>query len=735
MLAAVLLAFAADTKPLEAFIAREVERHGIPALSAIVVSRDGDLWTSHHGKAKEGTVYRVGSVSKLFTAMGLARLAEQGKVDLDAKVDERGFTLRHLLAHRAGVVREPAVGSYFDETEPSLEKSVASFARDPLVYPVGTRTKYSNAGIALAGLLLGKAAGKEYAEHLREVILEPLGMKSSGFTPTPGIAAKLPPAVMWTYHGHSFAEPTFQMGIGPAGSLYSSVEDLGRFLRMLLNRGKLGGKRILGEKALEAMWKPAVAGEKAGFGIGFSIGDFEKRRGVGHNGAVYGFSTALLVLPDDGLGVAVASSKDCTNAVTSRLAAEAMKLFLADRAEMPAPAIEETTPLSAEEARRWAGRWESGKEAFDLEEQLGKLYHWPAAGGFRAEVRRLGKSLMTDDPLARGLRLTPEGDRLRVGKLLFARREAKPPPPCPAHYLPLLGEYGPGHLPTVILEKGGKLHLLVEWFFLYPLEEQKDGTFLPPDGFGLYHGERVAFTKDREGRVVSMSLGPLTFQRRRGHEGTFRIKPLRPVADLVKEAAKAKPPEERDVTFRASELIELTKLDATIKLDIRYATRDNFLGEPVYAEARAFLQKPAAEALVRAHRSLKKQGLGVMVFDGYRPWSVTKVFWEATPRDLRVFVADPAHGSRHNRGCAVDLTLYELKTGKPVEMPGGYDEMTSRSYPPWPGGTSQQRYYRDLLRRALEAEGFAVYHAEWWHFDHKDWPKYPIGNVPFRDIK
>jgi D-alanyl-D-alanine dipeptidase len=134
------------------------------------------------------------------------------------------------------------------------------------------------------------------------------------------------------------------------------------------------------------------------------------------------------------------------------------------------------------------------------------------------------------------------------------------------------------------------------------------------------------------------------------------------------------------------------------------------------------------------HKKLAAQGYGLLVFDGYRPWSVTKMFWDATPSKFHLFVADPSKGSRHNRGCAVDLTLYDLKTGKPVEMPGGYDEFSDRSYPDYLGGTSRQRYYRDLLRHAMEEEGFTVYEAEWWHFDYKDWKKYPIGNLTFEQL-
>ncbi len=146
------------------------------------------------------------------------------------------------------------------------------------------------------------------------------------------------------------------------------------------------------------------------------------------------------------------------------------------------------------------------------------------------------------------------------------------------------------------------------------------------------------------------------------------------------------------------------------------------------------MQKPAAEALERVNEKLKAQGYGLLIYDAYRPWYVTKMFWDATPEKFHSFVADPSKGSRHNRGCAVDLTLYDLKTGKPVEMVGGYDEFSDRAFPDYLGGTSRQRWHRDLLRRAMEAEGFTVYEEEWWHFDYKDWRKYPILNKTFEEL-
>jgi D-alanyl-D-alanine dipeptidase len=196
---------------------------------------------------------------------------------------------------------------------------------------------------------------------------------------------------------------------------------------------------------------------------------------------------------------------------------------------------------------------------------------------------------------------------------------------------------------------------------------------------------------------------------------------------------EAGPPPEAG-PFRATDLVEIVAIEPDIRLDVRYARKDNFTGRAVYKEARAFLQRPAAEALARAHRALEEKGYGLMVFDGYRPWSVTKAFWDLTPADKKVFVADPAKGSKHNRGCAVDLTLFDLKTGRTVEMPSAYDETTERAYTTYGGGDAGARERRDLLIEAMEREGFFVYPYEWWHFDYKDWREYPILDVAFEAL-
>ncbi|MEJ2678043.1 MAG: M15 family metallopeptidase [Gemmatimonadota bacterium] len=322
-------------------------------------------------------------------------------------------------------------------------------------------------------------------------------------------------------------------------------------------------------------------------------------------------------------------------------------------------------------------------------------------------------------------------------------RPGPPPAPAPADLLPDLGVYGAPHQPELLVrEEGGHLELLAD-SSVVPLENGPAGfrvaaDVLAPDSTAIVQrGTVLAFHDTAGGHPATVSVGDVVFGRLPlgpGNGGTFRIQALLPIDSLRREARAAAPPDSLTHAARRPDLVEVARLDSTIHLDIRYATSNNFMGEPFYAEPRAFLQRPAAEAVVRAARMLRPYGYGLLIHDAYRPWYVTKMFWDATPDSQKEFVADPAHGSRHNRGCAVDLTLYDLATGRPVAMPSGYDEFTARAHADWPGGTALARWHRALLRKAMEAQGFAVYQGEWWHFDYRDWRLYPVLNVRFDEI-
>lgn len=184
-----------------------------------------------------------------------------------------------------------------------------------------------------------------------------------------------------------------------------------------------------------------------------------------------------------------------------------------------------------------------------------------------------------------------------------------------------------------------------------------------------------------------------------------------------------------------NDLTELTKLDPTIRLDIRYATTNNFTGRQLYSQPRAFLVAAAGQALLVAHREAQRNGFGLTIYDAYRPWRVTKKLWDATPPGpQRNYVANPKRGSKHNRGCAVDLTLHRLADGAEVAMPGGYDEFTHRAHRNFMDAPTEALKHRDLLERVMHDAGFRGASNEWWHFDFIGWQDYPVLDIPFEDI-
>ena len=321
----------------------------------------------------------------------------------------------------------------------------------------------------------------------------------------------------------------------------------------------------------------------------------------------------------------------------------------------------------------------------------------------------------------------------RLAQSAAPARLAAPDAP-PIRWIGLIGEYGPDEDVWLILENQKRLHAL-RAETTSPLEEVSPDEFLPTAS-AMETGGRLVFTRGEDGRASGFRTAGAYFEKREVGAiagETFKIVPVRDVEELRVEALAASPPAEGG-TFRDSELVDLTSLDPTIRLEIRYATTNNFMNAGFYEDARAFLQRPAAAAVARASRALVPYGYGLLIHDGYRPWYVTKMFWDATPIHQREFVANPATGSRHNRGAAIDLTLYDLASGSPVPMPGSYDEFSHRSYSDYPGGTARQRWHRDLLRQVMESEGFTVNSGEWWHFDYRDWREYGIQNDVFGEI-
>jgi D-alanyl-D-alanine dipeptidase len=314
-----------------------------------------------------------------------------------------------------------------------------------------------------------------------------------------------------------------------------------------------------------------------------------------------------------------------------------------------------------------------------------------------------------------------------------ARLPPRPAPP-PKHWRGLIAEYGTDALRVIIFENGGQLRAAIDGTSEHSLKELTQDTYSMATG-SKSPATTLRFHRAKDAVATALEFRGARLPRRDSEKNTtFRIARLEEVPVLRKRALAASPPPEKQRT-REAELVDLATLDKRFRFDIRYASTNNFMGAAFYRRPQAFLQRPAAEALQRIYERVHKHGFGLLIYDAYRPWYVTKMFWDATPKAMKGFVADPTKGSRHNRGCAVDLTLYDLADDKPVEMVSGYDEFAPRAAANYPGGTSLERWHRKILRDAMEAERFRVLPEEWWHFDFQEWRNYPILNKSFEALE
>jgi D-alanyl-D-alanine dipeptidase len=180
------------------------------------------------------------------------------------------------------------------------------------------------------------------------------------------------------------------------------------------------------------------------------------------------------------------------------------------------------------------------------------------------------------------------------------------------------------------------------------------------------------------------------------------------------------------------DLVDLARFDPRLRLDIRYATPANFMGRVLYPVARAVAQRPVAEALAKVQTRAETEGYGLLIFDAYRPWRITRMMWDATPPDKREFVANPATGSRHNRGCSIDLSLH--RSGVEVAMPSPYDDFTPAAYRSNTAAPPEALRLSRLLEQWMVAEGFVPLANEWWHYDWAEWRRYPIMDVPLEAV-
>ncbi len=498
-----------------------------------VVLATGFGWTDKTRKtpATATTIYRVGSISKLFTALAAMQLVEQGKLDLDAPItrylpefrievpfDNAGpITLRQLMCHRSGMVRESPVGGYLDGSEPGIEATIASLQSCALVNPPNTKTRYSNVGPTIVGRTVAAVSGMPFEEYQRAHLLRPLGMDHSAWRMTDELRNHLATSYMRVADGQGGFDhreaPEFELGTIPAGNLYSTAADMAQFARMLLAEGRLADGVIVQAETLREMSTPQLIDESSGFGLGFYVGEFAGQRTIQHSGAVYGFTSSLVVLPQPKIAAIVLVNEDIAMGPVKRLSDAASSLMLQAKTGQTPAERPEPLALGAEQLSALAGDYESASYWAEIRVVEGRL---------EADV---SGQPMTLTPIERGkfeadgqfvhrsffeFQLDDEGRAIGFTALgqSFGRVAADQVREIPPAYQKYLGSYGPDFIPLVVSTRHGHLYAMTENMVDYRLTPVNQLVFRMPEG--LYADEYLVFQRDRDGRVQSVNLANMT---------------------------------------------------------------------------------------------------------------------------------------------------------------------------------------------------------------------------------
>jgi CubicO group peptidase (beta-lactamase class C family) len=521
--------------PLEQAAREEMAAWGIGGLAMALVDGQETVYAAGFGEARRESAFRCGSISKLFNALAVMQLVEAGKLDLDAPLDRYGegllpvnpfsdtapVTLRQLLCHRSGIGREAPIGGYFDHSQPSLSRTVSSIAQTVLVNPPNTKTRYSNIGPSIAGHIVERVAGAGFGQYQRDHILGPLGMTHSSWSLEEAPREKLITASMRVADGQGgFGRrlaPVFNIGAVPAGNLLSTAEDLARFLAMLAGGGQGPGRRIVRAESLAQMLMPQLTTEPEGYGLGFVVGRFLGHKSVGHNGAVYGHSASLVLLPEAGLGAVVLGNEDLVNGRTRRLANLALSLMLRAGCGEEAPLAPPPLRLAPRVLAAFCGDYESQSFWAELRIEDGRL-----AANISGQPTRLTplrqSRFLAENRVTDAVPVDFEGDSTGqvtgfvMGAQKFMRRCASRPD-IPGGWRAYPGSYGPAFIPLVVSARHGRLYAMTENAADYRLTPLNRRVFAFPPG--LYADEHLVFLAEgddptRRVEVANMVLSSLS---------------------------------------------------------------------------------------------------------------------------------------------------------------------------------------------------------------------------------
>ena len=638
-------------------LARKMHDLGVPGVS-IAFFRGGKVeWTDAVGVIRQGgpavdasTVFQAASISKPVTAMAVMTFKQSGKLDLDQDVnaylkswklpgsatDSQRATIRRLLSHTAGTSVHGFEGYSSGDPLPSLIQILngETPANSPPIRVAampGAAWSYSGGGYVIVQQMLADLTSTGFADLMGDRVLKPADMHRSSFDQPIAPALKGNAAAPYDSKGQPIPGGAHTYPEQAAAGLWTTPTDLAHFAINLQHSlaGKADG--ILSQAAAREMLRPVGQGS---WSMGFRVGGGSDHPYFMHGGSNAGFR-ALLVAFDDGDGIAVMTNGDGGLAITSALVRTAAAEYGWREFQ---PKRHRPLRVSANELERFADQYRLGADVISVTRKDDTLY-LQVADGDLTEVTPEGPlsffSRTSDTEVTFRLDADHRPSGIHIDTLLAAydadrvdadstsSNPSLPPRDPPSELKRLIGEYGSADARLTVYEEGGAL--FADGLDLRRAQLRRLGAtkFSVDDAATVGQPARLDFELDQRQRVAAVVVGATRLPRRDiGREIVAQIQagtkqnPVR----LRRTAMAATPPAELPPK-RPFDLVELASVDPTIKLDIRYATTNNFIGFPLYERPAAYLQRPAAEALGRVQRALKSKGYGLLVFDGYRPWS------------------------------------------------------------------------------------------------------------------
>ena len=735
---------------LSVFIDLQRVDKNIPGISISVINGQETIFEEGFGFSDKSlqvdatpyTVYHGGTLAQIFTTIAILQRVELEYIDLDKPVSMYlpGFspnstfaplTLRHILSHQSGLLKEPPVGHSLDPNPTTLKESVQSFYESPVVYPPEIYSKYSNAGFGAAGLILEESLEKPFAQYMR-AILDRMDLMRTSFSPRLDLKSKLAQGFTTNFEGHLTPTSVYEIGNIPATHLYTTVNDLGTFLKVIFANGESNNGVILNATSLEQMWTAqfdSTALIPFPNGLGFAVSKLDNEPVASLSSSSQGYTAYVAFFPELKAGVAILANIANAQSPLEQIGRYALQLLKSEFYEIPPSPAPRTYPIDSTQLSRAIGFYEDEESLYiSTLDNIPYLYK----DGNRYRLRKKGDSLIVDDFHAYGTILLSDGLSIELDRKLYVKKDPLTSLAQTDQYDSLMGVYGLKDHPVALVSSHNKLYLVEEWLSAYPLEEVEQDSFSLP-AFGLYGGETVSIIRNEHGEPSQLLFANMLLDRLPKQDYSFTLTelPLGPSFAPLRATGPAPLP---DSSLLAPQLVDLTMVDPLLNMEFLFASDNNIFGTRLYNEARVLLQKPVAEAIFRIQRRLRTMGLGLMIYDAYRPWRTTQAIKNNLPDSLSIYFIDEEVGYCQNRGTSVSVGLYSLRSGELVSMPTPYGTFASETLSDYPFVEAELRENREFLRHIMEAQGFRASKYKWWYYSHDTCKSYPIMDVLHEDV-